>query len=201
MRNKIYSERRRRVHSFLKSTLKDTFLGQWFYTKPRMSSIETDPLTGIYNQFGINTYLKELHPHTGTSYAIVLLNLDNFKDIQHSYGLKAAERVLVKASSILTNNIRDTDLVGKYGEHEFILILCDIDLDNANQVAQRCLDLIQSYEFRVDLASITLQASCGVSVSQTDLVSDKVLQHADQALFLAKASGLNQLRDQRAIYS
>lgn len=79
MRNKIYSERRRRVHAFLKNVLKHTFLGQWFYTKPIIHSLEIDPLTGIYNQFAINTYLKELHPHFGTSYAITLLNLNNFK--------------------------------------------------------------------------------------------------------------------------
>lgn len=80
----------------------------------------------------------------------------------------------MKTSSIISNNIRDTDLVGKYGEHEFILILCDIDLDNANQVAQRCLDLIQHSPLQIDSIPIELHASCEVSVSENDLISDKV---------------------------
>ena len=80
----------------------------------------------------------------------------------------------MKTSSIISNNIRDTDLVGKYGEHEFILILCDIELDNANQVAKRCLDLIQHSPLHIDSIPIELHASCGVSVSEHNLISDKV---------------------------
>lgn len=199
MRKTIFSERRRKIHVFFRNIFKKFGLHQWF-THKKISALEIDSLTGIYNQFGINSYLKELRPRPEQNYAIMLLNLDNFKNIQHSFGLKAAEKALVKTARLLTQNIRDTDLVGKYGEHEFILILCDIELDDANDVAQRCLNVIQNNPIRFNAQSIALHASCGVSGSQHDWVSDKVLQYADRALFLAKASGLNQLRDQRAVF-
>lgn len=199
MRKKIYSERRRKVHVFVRNIIKKMPRYSWLNSK-KISTLEIDPLTSIYNQFGINFYLKELRPRPEQNYAIMLLNLDNFKNIQYSFGLKAAEKALVKTARLLTQNIRDTDLVGRYGEHEFILILCDIELDDANDVAQRCLNVIQNTPIRFNAQNIVLNASCGVSTSDHDLVSDKVLQYADRALFLAKASGVNQLRDQRAVF-
>lgn len=201
MRNKIYSDRRRKISAFIRNIFKDTIFNQLLSKKQAVNSLEIDPLTRIHNHFAINNYLKELHPQTGSKYAIVLLNLDNYQELQNTYGLKAAEKALVKTASILTSNIRDTDLVGRYGEHEFILILSHINLDQANNVAKRCLEIIQNNSLRFNAKSIPLMASCGVSISHHDLISDKVLQHADQALFLAKSIGFNQLRDQTAILS
>mgnify|MGYP003413863623 FL=1 len=200
MRKIIYSERRRKIHVFFRNIFKKIGLYPWFNPQ-KMNALEIDPLTGIYNQFGINTYLTALRPCPKQNYAIVLLNLDNFTEIQHSLGLKAAEKALVKTARLLTQNIRDTDLVGKYGEHEFILILCNIELDDANDVARRCLNVIQNTPVRYNAQKIALDVSCGVSVSDENTVSDKILQYADRALYLAKASGSNQLRDQRAVFS
>ena len=85
--------------------------------------------------------------------------------------------------------------------HVLLTSLIEIDLDRANEVTQRCLQLIQNNPIQFNALSITLQASCGVSASKADVVSDKILQYADRALFLAKTSGFNQLRDERAIFS
>lgn len=201
MRRKIYSERRRKINAFFKNALKKSLIYQWLTKNDPILDNLADPLTGIYSQFGINSYLKELQPQLNSSYAIVLLNIDNFKDIQASYGIKAAEKTLIKTASILSNHTRETDLVGRYGENEFILILSHIDLDNANGVAKRCLDLIQSTTIHYDQNKIQIHASCGVSSSNEKLLSDRVLQYADRALFLAKACGTNQLRDERALLS
>lgn len=201
MRKVIYSERRRRLHAFFKNLYKKSFITQWLNKSRVVDSSDIDPLTGLYNQFGINTFIKELHPHAGFNYAIVLLNIDNFEKIQHTFGLQAAERALKKTAEVLSSHVRDTDLIGRYGDHEFILILSSITLDNANAVAERCLKLIQNSPIRHNAQTITLQASCGVSASKGNELSDQVLQYADRALYLAKSSGFNQLRDERAIFS
>ena len=200
MRKVIYSERRRRIHAFFKNLYKRSLIYQWLKKSQNIDAANIDPLTGLYSQFGMNTFLKELHPNAHLNYAIILLNIDNFEKIQHNFGIQAADRALVKVSRVLTNNVRDTDLIGRYGEHEFILILSEIKLDEANEVAQRCLNLIQNNPIQFNALSIPLQASCGVSASKVDVVSDKILQYADRALFLAKTSGFNQLRDERAIF-
>ena len=145
MRNKIYSEKRRKLHTFFKNVIKKSFINKWINNSQTMADDTiTDPLTGLYNQFGINSYLKELHPQIGISYAIVLLNVDNYKDIQAQYGIKAAEVALISTASIISDNLRETDLIGRYGEHEFILILSNITLEYANSVARRIAENVQS---------------------------------------------------------
>ena len=202
MRNKIYSERRRKLHTFFKNVIKKSFINEWINNSQTMADDTiTDPLTGLYNQFGINSYLKELHPQIGISYAIVLLNVDNYKDIQAQYGIKAAEVALISTASIISDNLRETDLIGRYGEHEFILILSNITLEYANSVARRIAENVQSKLLKVKTQSILLQASCGISVSEQDAYSDAILQQADQALFAAKSNGINQIRDHSTIAS
>ena len=202
MRNKIYSERRRKLHTFFKNVIKKSFINKWINNSQTMADDTiTDPLTGLYNQFGINSYLKELHPQIGISYAIVLLNVDNYKDIQAQYGIKAAEVALISTASIISDNLRETDLIGRYGEHEFILILSNITLEYANSVARRIAENVQSKLLKVKTQSILLQASCGISVSEQDAYSDAILQQADQALFAAKSNGINQIRDHSTIAS
>lgn len=197
MRNKIYSDRRRKLHTFLKNVVQNSFLNRWINNGQTEDNTVTDSLTGLYNQFGINSYLKELHPQIGISYAIVLLNVDNYKDIQAQYGIKAAEAALISTASIISNNLRETDLIGRYSEHEFILILSDITLEYANSVARRIAANVQGKSLKVKTQSILLQASCGISVSEKDAYSDAILQQADQALFAAKSKGFNQIRNHR----
>ena len=116
MRNKIYSERRRRLHTFFKNVIKNSFLDEFVNGHATRNAAETDALTGLYNQFGINSYLKELHPQAGMDYAIVLLSVDNYDDIKKEFGPKAADKALVSIASILSTHLRETDLVGRYGE-------------------------------------------------------------------------------------
>ena len=200
MKRKIYSDHHRKFHVFFRNIFQKLNIFHWILKKQN-TPLEIDPLTGIYNQFGINFYLKELTPYPSQSYSIVLLNIDNYIEIQNYHGLKAAEIILQKTAELLSTNIRQTDLVGKYGENEFIIILSNISLDDANEVAKRCSDLIQNLSVQLNSELIEIKVSCGVSVSEKDLVSDNVLQYADRALFLAKTSGSNQVRDQRAIFA
>ena len=198
MRNKIYSESHRKLYTFIKNVINNSFVKKWINKNQAVvDDAITDPLTGLYNQFGINSYLKELHPQIGINYAIVLLNVDNYKDIHAQYGIKAAEAALVSTADIISNNLRETDLVGRYGEHEFIVILSNIKLEYAHSVARRIAKNVQGKSLKVKTQSILLQASCGISVSEQDTYSDAILQQADQALFAAKSNGFNQIRDHR----
>lgn len=202
MRNKIYSERHRRLHTFFKNVIKNSFLDEFVNGHATRNAAETDALTGLYNQFGINSYLKELHPQAGMDYAIVLLSVDNYDDIKKEFGPKAADKALVSIASILSTHLRETDLVGRYGEQEFILILSNITLENANSISYRLVNLIQEKAVKMKSHSVMLQTSCGVSVSEQDSFSSKILQQADQALFIAKSNrGGKQVCDQRAIVS
>ena len=198
MRTIIYSERQRRLHIFLRNMIQSKSVYLWNIKRPKTDSAVLDSLTGIYNRFGINLYLQELHPQVGIDYAIILLNLDNFKKIQHEFGLNYADTALIQVATILCKNLRDTDIVGRYGEHEFIIILSNTNLEKAKRVTQRLAKLIQAKAITLKTQSILLQASCGVSSSTPQAPSNQVLEQADQALCMAKSYGFNQIQERHA---
>lgn len=198
MRTIIYSERQRRLHIFLRNMVQSKSVYLWNIKRPKTDSAVLDSLTGIYNRFGINLYLQELHPQVGIDYAIILLNLDNFKKIQHEFGLNYADTALIQVATILCKNLRDTDIVGRYGQHEFVIILSNTNLEKAKRVTQRLAKLIQAKAITLKTQSILLQASCGVSSSAPQALSNQVLEQADQALCMAKSYGFNQIQERNA---
>ena len=198
MRTIIYSERQRRLHIFLRNMIQSKSVYLWNIKRPKTDSAVLDSLTGIYNRFGINLYLQELHPQVGIDYAIILLNLDNFKKIQHEFGLNYADTALIQVATILCKNLRDTDIVGRYGQHEFVIILSNTNLEKAKRVTQRLAKLIQAKAITLKTQSILLQASCGVSSSAPQALSNQVLEQADQALCMAKSYGFNQIQERNA---
>jgi len=186
MRNKIYSEKRRKIHSLFNQVLKHSFIAKLIHKNQLINNLEIDPYTGIYNQFAINTYLKELHPQSESNFGIVLLSVDNLCEIKNKYNIKIAHKALAAIAQELLQNIRETDLVGRYSESEFILILSDVNQDQAHHIADRLSLLINNYDLKINSKIISLQTSYGVSVSKQDTMSNTVLQQADQALYIAK---------------
>lgn len=188
MRNKIYSERRRKIHSLFNQMLKHSFIAKLIHKNQVNHDLEIDPQTGIYNQFAINSYLKELHPQSESYYGIILLSVDNLNTIKTQYNLKTANKALAAIAIELSQNIRETDLIGRYSESEFILILSNINQIQAQQIALRLTDLINNHEFKINNKVLSLKTSCGVSVSRRDSMSSTVLQQADEALYMAKTN-------------
>lgn len=186
MRNKTYSEKRRKIHSLFNQVLKHSFIAKLIHKNQLINNLEIDPYTGIYNQFAINTYLKELHPQSESNFGIVLLSVDNLCEIKNKYNIKIAHKALAAIAQELLQNIRETDLVGRYSESEFILILSDVNQDQAHHIADRLSLLINNYDLKINSKIISLQTSYGVSVSKQDTMSNTVLQQADQALYIAK---------------
>lgn len=191
MRNKIYSERRRKIHSLYNQVVKNSFVTKLIRNNQVNNDLEIDPLTGIYNQFAINNYLQELHPQLETSFGIILLSISNFKQIKQEYSPDVANKALGHIAQLLSSNIRETDLIGRYSESEFILILGDVNQEQALGVADRLIRLIQKNHFRAQYQLVPVTASCGVSVSKHDTMSTDVLQQADQALYQSKHNGFN----------
>ncbi|MCX5468794.1 GGDEF domain-containing protein [Acinetobacter nematophilus] len=188
MRNKIYSERRRKIHSLFNQVLKHSFIAKLIHKNSTHHELEIDPQTGIYNQFAINSYLKELHPQSDSHYGIILLSVDNLNTVKTQYNLKTANKALAAIAVELSQNIRETDLIGRYGESEFILILSDVNQAQAQQIALRLTDLINNHEFKINNKTLSLQSSYGVSVSKQDSMSNTILQQADEALHVAKTN-------------
>src|SRR3990167_558402 len=172
-------------------------LSQWRHRERLIQHLsQIDPLTNTFNRRRISQSLEYLHqqdPHN--PYAVILLDLDHFKSINHQFGHHMGDNVLIAVSQELNNQIQKHDLVGRFGGEEFILILKHASLPKAHQIAERCRTTIEALVISNDEGqSIHVTASFGIAQSHHGLRPQQVLSQADKALYAAKASGRNQIK-------
>lgn len=153
----------------------------------------TDSLTGIPNRLKLDQILDEEYARSlryGVSFGIAIIDIDKFKQVNDSYGHQVGDQVLITFASILTDNIRNIDIVGRWGGEEFLLICRGSDLDGTMAAAEKLRAAIADHVFRT--IGITT-ASFGVSAYQVgDTVVDMIAR-ADTALYRAKENGRNRI--------
>lgn len=179
---------------FASIVLFEILLIQWKNRERTINEISLkDPLTGIFNRRHISLNLSHFHDE-GNSYAVILLDLDYFKSINDRFGHEAGDLVLKKVAKILNGHISEHDFVGRFGGEEFIIVLYQKDLSEAIEIAERIRNEIEKKSVYIDRnLSFNFTASFGVALSAENLSKDCVIRLADQALYLAKAKGRNQV--------
>jgi diguanylate cyclase (GGDEF)-like protein len=153
----------------------------------------TDDLTGLYNRGYLLKKLAEkinTVDREGGDLSIVLMDLDNFKWINDTFGHDFGDKVLEQVSATLKSCLREKDLVGRYGGEEFLVILPDAHLKKAQMVAQRIRERIQSY--RWEYAGIRITISGGL-VQYAGESAKSLLKRADELLYQAKDRGRNRM--------
>ncbi len=128
----------------------------------------TDPLTGLCNKAYINLKMEEEFKKSrryGTPLSLVILDLDNFREVYQQHGKGAIKEILVEVGSVLLCESRDIDIVGRIGESRFLLLLPSTDLDGAQVMADRVFNNILERPFDVaDAAvSVSMKISMGIS--------------------------------------
>jgi diguanylate cyclase (GGDEF)-like protein/PAS domain S-box-containing protein len=149
----------------------------------------TDKMTQLYNRLKLDEVLeKELNrsKRTNLSFAVIMMDIDYFKSINDTYGHQVGDKVLIEMASLLKKNIRATDIVGRWGGEEFLMILPATDIRGGEIIAEKLRLIIEGYSF-VDGLNIT--SSFGVAVYDSDLSFDSIISRADIALYNAKESG------------
>ncbi len=171
----------------------EILLSQWRHREKIIQHLsQIDPLTSLFNRRSINQCLDKLNDAQKNDYAVVLLDLDYFKRINDFYGHHKGDETLIKVSDVLNQQLRESDIVGRFGGEEFILILKNSNLDKAQQVAERCRSAIQQLKILSDEGEIIhVTASFGIAISKPELRPQQLLSQADKALYHAKASGRN----------
>ena len=164
--------------------------------KELLQLASTDLLTGLLNRRAVmQMALTELRraKRYQKDLAVLMLDIDHFKLINDQYGHASGDKVLRDFASLCQQSIRDTDLLGRYGGEEFILVLPEIDLQTAIASAERTRMAVGQHKFTLTDGTI-LQLSCSIGIAmylpqRDDL--DKLLLRADQALYQAKRQGRN----------
>lgn len=130
---------------------------------------------------------------TGQIASLIIFDIDHFKKVNDTYGHMAGDEVIRQTAAVLRSGIRDTDIPGRYGGEEFVLILIDTVPDKAYILAERLRKKIESLTVNYEDMEIKYTVSLGISVASSDSGDYmKWLECADNALYISKESGRNQ---------
>lgn len=154
-----------------------------------------DSLTGIPNRRMFNDRLQQALKKrwpVGTVGALLLLDLDNFKDINDLYGHALGDRLLIQVVQRFSDAIRESDTIARLGGDEFIIILEGLrQFSEVSRVAEQILESIQT-PFQIDNHVIYSSFSIGATVFPTDSEdAEQLISFADQAMYAAKKGGKN----------
>ncbi len=153
----------------------------------------TDALTGLYNRQRLDAEMERMlasHARYGTETALVMLDVDNFKDINDTYGHDVGDRVLVELSERLAEEMREPDFLARWGGEEFVALLPETDPSEAARMAERLRRRIEIEPFpEVGVLTISL----GVTNFRNGDTPNTLLKRADTALYKAKDSGRNKV--------
>lgn len=158
----------------------------------------TDPLTGLYNrrQFDeISEKIMTLNIDRRSQGSLIILDIDNFKNVNDTYGHAVGDKVLINLSDILKKILRNDDVCVRYGGEEFVVVLPFTDKNNAIFLADKIRMTIEEEKVKYDANdSLNYTISLGVtSILPTDKDIDEVLHRADTALYKAKEDGKNKV--------
>ena len=157
-----------------------------------------DPLTGVFNRRALDEpLLRELKAglRYGAPACLMILDLDYFKTVNDRLGHTAGDLVLRELASFMTNTVREIDIVGRYGGEEFAIILPHTSVEQAQPLAERLRNRIETHAFDVEDGSVRLTASIGIAeVCNPAIASvEDWVNAADAALYDAKAQGRNRV--------
>lgn len=157
-----------------------------------------DPLTDLPNRRLLDKFIKQelnSEDYKGHESVVIILDIDDFKEINDSYGHMIGDNILVQFSALLKENIRKSDIAFRFGGEEFIIIMSNTNLETGYLIAERLRKLIMNYKFNIGSRLIDITASFGVAllnrVSGDNI--ENYYSYADRALYLAKEAGKNRV--------
>jgi diguanylate cyclase (GGDEF)-like protein len=149
----------------------------------------TDTLTLLPNRRGMTALLEE-HLARRRHIAVILADVDYFKRINDTFGHETGDKILREVGECLHYQLRASDVIGRWGGEEFLIIALEEDQNRALHLANRLRETVESYEFSDNLP-VTL--SFGVTLSRERDTVKSILQRADKAMYRAKNNGRNRV--------
>jgi two-component system, cell cycle response regulator len=156
-----------------------------------------DDLTGIPSRKSIMSALEEESHNAKKAkqpLSVIMLDLDNFKSVNDTFGHAAGDLVLVEAARVIQDIIRAKDYVGRYGGDEFLVLLWNTSRPNACVVAERIRAGVEKHPFFYEGRKIFVTLSLGVACLDDSMQSTgDLVKRADEAQYIAKRNGGNRV--------
>jgi diguanylate cyclase (GGDEF)-like protein len=167
-------------------------------TKQRLRTLsETDQLTGLLNMRAFDAYLKlevERCQRYGHKFVILMIDADNFKEINDHYGHEAGNKLIKNIGFTVEANLRSSDIVARYGGDEFICLLIETGLHDAGIVARRIHEQISKLSVMEMHEKVSTSVSVGIACFPEDAKTmQELIKCADQAMYASKGKGKNQV--------
>jgi len=164
---------------------------------------QTDPLTGVLNRRSLIERLDAACQRAkarGLPIALLFIDLDHFKQINDSFGHQAGDACLRAVIPPIHAELRQSDVIGRYGGEEFVVILSSADSSAAIPIAQRILERVAEVQVEGFGRPIKLTCSIGIAASDTlGVWGEHLIAQADAAVYVAKRAGRNQVQMARAV--
>jgi two-component system cell cycle response regulator len=154
----------------------------------------TDGLTGLYNHRFIFERLEEEIAKVaryGRPLSIIMLDIDNFKQVNDTFGHRAGDEVILSAAHAIMASLRKTDVAGRYGGEEFLVLLPETDLKAAHIVAEKIRNTVALLQFETKDLAVTISA--GVAEAEKGESFEALINRADAKLYTAKRNGKNRV--------
>ncbi len=158
-----------------------------------MREIYFDELTGVYNRRYLKRWIEDEIKRANrfaTKFALILLDIDNFRDINNNFGHLEGDRVLVEFANFLQRQIREVDNLIRYGGDEFIILMPNTNVEGTGELAQRILENLRNST----IAGHRVYCSIGYAVFPDDGASaEALINKADNLMYQAKKQGKNRV--------
>lgn len=173
---------------------------QWRHNKKLLILSIRDPLSNLFNRRYVFDYLNKLvnvNRSEKSTVSIIVIDIDDFKQVNDRYGHPFGDSVICKIAAIGTEIMRKEDVFGRVGGEEFLCVLPRIDAIQSLHIAQRFVNKVNSYEFIIEdqhqnTQVVKITISIGIATTSEDIhTSTQLYVQADKALYHAKDSGKN----------
>ncbi|WP_448212767.1 GGDEF domain-containing protein [Colwellia sp. MEBiC06753] len=165
--------------------------------KKRMQYLSShDELTGLYNRRGFNEQVKDLKffsKRQGDQHAIIMLDIDDFKQVNDMYGHDFGDQVLTNIARLQLATVRNSDTVVRWGGEEFLILLTNIEAEQVGRIAENIRKNIEKTPVATQEVTINITVSLGVAFSQETNTIDSLIKLADKRLYDAKRGGKNRI--------
>ncbi|MEJ2686715.1 MAG: GGDEF domain-containing protein, partial [Gammaproteobacteria bacterium] len=151
-----------------------------------------DSLTGVPNRMAYEEQVEQEYrrwKQAGDPLTMVLMDIDNFKAVNDTYGHKAGDKVLKTIGQLVADNLGNNEFLARYGGEEFVLLLPGADSAHALKVADELCDSVRNCGFHYRGNGVRITVSCGIAGFRDDDGPDAVFERADRAMYRAKKEG------------